>query len=144
MPGTSEAHAHAVLIVEDGSDAREALALLLELNGYRVAAVSGGREALEMMRTLGYRPCVVLLDLIMPNMDGFTFRQHQLASPELAAIPIVALTGHEGMRRHALDQGFEAALLKPTAVEDVLATIETHCPVTRGGRAVAGLQPRRV
>src|SRR5688572_2413738 len=105
-------HAHSLLLVEDSDDERESLVMLLELAGYRVDAVRSALQALHLMLTLGLRPCTVVADIIMPGMDGLTFRAELLKHAELAAIPIVALTGHEGLRRHAVDNGFAAGLLK--------------------------------
>src|SRR4030095_7248721 len=113
LRGWQRAHQHVVLIVEDSDDTRESMRMLFELNGYRVAAVANGLEALHLMETLRFRPCIIVADLLMAKMDGLTFRTEQLKHPELAAIPVVAVTGHEGLRRHALDMDFSAALLKP-------------------------------
>lgn len=118
-------HRHSVLVLEDRTDSREALRLLLESQGYEVTAAANGVEALQSMQT--FRPCVAIADIIMPNMDGLSFRQELLKSAEMAAIPVVALTGHEGLRRHALDEGFAAALLKPARPEELTALVAGHC-----------------
>jgi len=126
-------HEHTVLVVDDSNDTRESLGLLLEMHGCRVAPASGGPEALHLMLTLGMRPCVVLLDLIMPRMDGLTFQKEQRKHPAIAAIPLIAVTGHEGLRRHALDVGFAAAVLKPCDFDELLGLIEEHCAATAPG-----------
>ena len=118
-------HRHSVLVLEDIADSREALTLLLQSQGYEVAAAANGVEALRTMQT--FRPCVAIADLIMPTMDGLSFRQELLKHAEVAAIPVVALTGHEGLRRHALSEGFAAALLKPARPEDLTALVAGHC-----------------
>ena len=71
-----------VLIVEDDSDIREFMELLLADAGYDTMSAENGSRALERMRAR--RPCLVLLDLAMPVMDGWEFRERQLADPELA------------------------------------------------------------
>lgn len=97
-----------VLIVEDSDDARESLALLVELEGRHVIKASDGMEALRMVRTGQARPCAIVLDLLMPGMDG--------------------LTGHERARREALAMGCTAALLKPAKPAELLRLIGHHCP----------------
>jgi CheY-like chemotaxis protein len=112
-------------VLEDIADSREALTLLLESHGYQVTAAANGAEALRTMRT--FRPCVAIADIIMPTMDGLSFRQEMLKSAEMAAIPVVALTGHEGLRRHALTEGFAAALLKPARPDELAAAVAGYC-----------------
>jgi CheY-like chemotaxis protein len=124
-------HQHVVLVVEDSDVARESLGLLLQMEGHRVATAPTGLEALHLMHTLRFRPCVIVADLIMPKMDGLTLRTEQQKYPELAAIPIIALTGHEGLRRHALDTGFAAGLLKPCDFGELFALIGQTCRETR-------------
>jgi two-component system, OmpR family, response regulator len=131
-------HRHSVLVLEDIPDSREALTLLLEAEGYEVTAAANGAEALRSMQT--FRPCVAIADIIMPTMDGLSFRQELLKHAEVATIPVVALTGHEGLRRHALDEGFAAALLKPARPEELKALVAGHCP--KSGPAQGSGKPR--
>jgi CheY-like chemotaxis protein len=119
------AHRHSVLVLEDIADSREALKLLLESEGFEVTVTADGIEALEAVRT--FRPCVAIADIIMPKMDGLSFRQEMLKHADMAAIPVVAVTGHEGLRRHALTEGFAAAVLKPVRPEELTALIAGHC-----------------
>ena len=126
--GGATRHRHVVLIVEDSDVARESLGLLFQMEDCGVATAPTGLEALHLMLTLGFRPCVVVADLIMPKMDGLSFRAEQLKHPEVAGVPVIALTGHEGLRRHALDNGFAAALLKPCDFGALLEVVESHCP----------------
>ena len=79
-----------VLIVEDDDDSREMLELLLSSNEYETMSARNGAEALEQMRQR--RPCLVLLDLQMPVMTGWEFREEQLKDPELADVPVVCVT----------------------------------------------------
>ena len=80
-----------ILIVDDDMDIRATLADLLQDEGYTVSAVANGREALAYLREHLFTS-VVLLDLMMPVMDGFQFRAEQKNDPQLASIPIVAMT----------------------------------------------------
>lgn len=81
-----------ILLVEDDDAARDALSMLLSDAGYSVAAVGNGIEALRHLRESSELPCVIVLDLIMPRMDGWEFRARQQADPELAGIPVVVIT----------------------------------------------------
>jgi CheY-like chemotaxis protein len=83
-------HKHTVLIVEDDRDLREMLDLLLSTSGYETMTAPNGAVALEQMRER--KPCLVLLDLMMPVMNGWDFRQYQRADPDLSAIPVVCIS----------------------------------------------------
>ena len=79
-----------VLIVEDDTDVREMMDLLLTSIGYRTATAANGAIALDRIRQ--ERPCMVLLDLMMPVMTGWEFRERQLADPTLASIPVLCMS----------------------------------------------------
>jgi CheY-like chemotaxis protein len=79
-----------VLIVEDDTDVREMMDLLLTSIGYRTVTAANGAVALERLRE--DRPCMVLLDLMMPVMTGWEFRERQLADPKLASIPVLCMS----------------------------------------------------
>src|SRR5262245_30059499 len=84
-------HAHRVLVVEDNGGARDSLVMLLQAEGFEAEGVENGREALHVLRG-GYDACLILLDLMMPIMDGWAFRVEQRHDPELADIPVAVLT----------------------------------------------------
>src|SRR5262245_62354165 len=96
MPTQSVAH-YPVLIVEDDADLRDMMAQLLSMQGFKAATVANGREALDYLRS-GSRPDLILLDLMMPVMDGWEFRRQQVADPELAGVPVVILSAVEAPR----------------------------------------------
>jgi CheY-like chemotaxis protein len=112
-----------VLLVEDDVDVREAVTDTLEDAGYRVIAARHGQEALEVLRNGGPRPCLILLDLMMPVMDGWQFRDLQSKDPELADIPVVALSAHGGL--HAL--GAADHLRKPVQLRALMDVVERFC-----------------
>jgi CheY-like chemotaxis protein len=87
-----------VLLVEDDDDIRIDLAELLEHEGFAVTCAAHGRDALSALHRRP-RPHVILLDLMMPEMDGWAFRSRQLADESLAAIPVLLLTasGHDSV-----------------------------------------------
>ena len=80
-----------VLLVEDDAAIRESLAELLQDEGFDLLLAANGQEALEILRR-GASPAAILLDLMMPVMDGWDFRQAQLEDPELRGIPVVVVS----------------------------------------------------
>ena len=88
-----------VLIVEDDADCREELEIALSRAGYGVVTAADGREALQRLRTTFPRPSLILLDWMMPGMDGMTFLSHQASDPRYAAIPVVVVSAVASMAR---------------------------------------------
>src|ERR1051325_2493173 len=80
-----------ILVVDDDADIRESLREVLEDEGYQVSCVANGLEALRHLRQ-GNRPCVILLDLTMPVMDGWQFRREQKQDATISDIPLVVIT----------------------------------------------------
>src|SRR6266581_4459159 len=95
-PGTNK-HCP-VLIVEDDSDLREMMAQLLTLEGFQAATVANGREALEYLNSVDRQPDVILLDLMMPVMDGWEFRRRQQADPAVSDVPVIVLSALDPAR----------------------------------------------
>jgi signal transduction histidine kinase len=110
-----------LLVVEDDADIREALDGLLSMEGFHVAGCSNGREALEWLRG-SPRPDVILLDLMMPVMDGWQFRVAQKEDPELSTIPVLALSADATAKAAAIDA--DAYLRKPVDYETLVDTID--------------------
>jgi CheY-like chemotaxis protein len=91
MDPLSPANGHTILIVDDDADIRAVLSEFLELEGYTTAGASNGLDALTYLHEHP-RPSVILLDLMMPIMNGFQFRDAQQRDPEVASIPVVVMT----------------------------------------------------
>ncbi len=115
------ASGRSLLVIEDDSDIREALDGLLSMEGFRVTGCSNGREALEWLR-ISPKPDLILLDLMMPIMDGWQFRVVQKDDPELATIPVLALSADSTAKAAAIDA--EAYLKKPVDYDTLIATID--------------------
>ena len=80
-----------ILVVEDTLDTRESLAFILRHKGYEVRTAADGQEALEQLKA-GARPDLILLDLMMPTMDGWEFTNRLRQHPALASIPVVVVS----------------------------------------------------
>jgi two-component system chemotaxis response regulator CheY len=111
-----------VLVVEDDPDTREALTEILQEEGYQVSAASQGEEALARLRG-PVPPRVVILDLMMPVMDGFEFRVRQMEDPEIAGIPVIVLSCGEDLQRKAAALGMVVCLPKPVDVTRLLEVV---------------------
>jgi CheY-like chemotaxis protein len=119
--------AQPVLIVDDDLDILEALAELLESEGYAVTTVTDGQAALSCLRG-GLRPCVILLDLMMPGMNGWDFRAEQMKDAELRDIPVVVVTAAavtEAALRAQL--GDISLVYKPPMHDELVSVVRRHC-----------------
>ena len=108
-----------VLIVEDERAARTGMEKILALAGYAPVSAANGQEALELLRA-GVPASVILLDLIMPIMDGWAFRREQLRDPRLAHIPVIVLSA----LHHGWVEGVPPTLPKPINVKQLLAELD--------------------
>jgi CheY-like chemotaxis protein len=112
-----------VLLVEDDPDVRSTLADILSLEGFDVEATEDGDTALELLRA-GRRPDVILLDLMMPRMNGWQFRASQETDPELARIPVVVLSAQGSLAPEQEAKLHAAAFLKkPIEVPQLVDTL---------------------
>ncbi len=117
-------HLNHILIIEDHDPTREALVILLEAAGYRVTAAAHGQEALDLLMN-SEPPSLILLDLVMPVMDGRTFRKYQLQSPALASIPVIVLSAEDDLARTSAALGTAGYFLKPIEIEVLLEAIRS-------------------
>jgi CheY-like chemotaxis protein len=113
MPACAEGP---ILIVDDHANAREALRELLEIAGSTVVTAEDGAVALRRLRD-GLAPCLILLDLMMPNKDGFTFHRECRADPDLAMIPIVVYSGIHNVHYAALEMGVVGYFQQPVQID---------------------------
>jgi CheY-like chemotaxis protein len=123
-----------ILIVEDNADARDALRMLLELDGHTVEAVAEGQQALEVARAKD--PDIALVDIGLPGIDGYEIARRVRARGTRRPV-LIALTGYGQPedRRRATDAGFDDMLVKPvdpTALTNLIATLEIPGRGSRG------------
>ncbi len=112
-----------ILVVDDDQGALEALSDILEYEGYSVIRASNGMQALERLHDSVPRPELIILDLLMPVMDGWEFRQRQKQDPELAQIPVLVVTAI------GTTAGIDAVRIihKPIDVDALLRTVSQLC-----------------
>ncbi|HYD48579.1 MAG TPA: response regulator [Terriglobales bacterium] len=115
-----------VLVIDDQPDLRTSLADFIRDHGYGVETAANGWEALQKLRA-GLRPCIIVMDLMMPEMNGFMFRTQQMLDPQLANIPVVAHSGVRELSRYAQLLEANAYIEKPAELEYVMSVIRKHC-----------------
>ena len=131
-PESEREAAPTVLIAEDHDDSRDALGTLLDAFGYRVVFATNGAEAVE--RALAALPNLILMDMMMPRVDGFAATRALRADARFEAVPIIAITAMEGARGDVLAAGCDDVVVKPI---DVRAFLEKVREWLRTGRAAA-------
>ena len=132
-PGTSNGmeqkhtQSRAVLLVEDDPDIREAIGDVLAEEGYDVSVADTGLTALDRLQRAPL-PDVILLDLMMPVMDGWQFRARQSQHPEWKAIPVIVLSAVGNTQEKAASIGASGCLRKPLDIDELLDMIERVMP----------------
>ncbi|HEU4325955.1 MAG TPA: response regulator [Roseiflexaceae bacterium] len=121
-----------ILVVDDDATMRSLFKLMLESAGYQVLSAGSAPDALALLRSLDKPPALILLDLMMPGMTGWDFREVQLEDPALADIPVVVLSAMNDLPTRAEDLGISEAIQKPMPVMELLAVVARYCPSPRG------------
>jgi CheY-like chemotaxis protein len=116
-----------VLIVDDDPDIRDTIAEVLTDNHFPSIGVENGAAALDQLRSDAEPPCVILLDMMMPVMDGRAFRIAQRDDPSLSNIPVVVLSAHASGERSVRELHVDAFLRKPVDLQTLLDTIGRYC-----------------
>ena len=113
-----------VLVVDDDVSAQEGLSELLHTKGYTVLQAENGQIALDVLKKMPHLPCLIVLDLAMPVMDGRGFLKQRALDPILRDIPVVVVSGN--VCKVPLE-GIAAYLCKPVKVERLIEVIDQHC-----------------
>jgi len=112
-----------VLVIDDDEDMREMLADYIRNAGYSAVTASDGREAIARLHEV--RPELILLDVVMPGMDGACFREQQRRNPHWISIPTIVMTGKSD--EPVLDVAIEDVLRKPANAKRILELVAAHC-----------------
>jgi CheY-like chemotaxis protein len=116
-----EATIATVLVAEDHLDSRDAMRALLEAFGYNVIVAVNGREAVEM--ALSHRPDLILMDIMMPELDGFEATRELRRHTEVSGTPIIAVTAMEGAQQLAIQAGANDYVRKPIEIRGLIAKV---------------------
>jgi CheY-like chemotaxis protein len=119
-PNSGAERTASVLVVDDSKDMRDLLREVLDSAGWQVKVASTGQRAMRLMAS--QRPDVVLIDLLMPGMNGFTLRSAMLRDPRLASIPVIILSAYWARPSETLDAA--AVLPKPVNIDRLLETLD--------------------
>ena len=125
-----------ILVAEDHLDSRDALKTLLEAVGYDVVVATDGRQAVA--RALEKHPALILMDMMMPEMDGLAATRTLRQQAEMREVPILALTALDGVRERVLAAGCDDYITKPIDLPVFLKKLEQWLAAGRGGERVTG------
>jgi len=118
---------HRIFVVDDEEGIRESIVEFLDEQGYHAVGAADGQDALDKLAVPDGRPCLILLDLMMPVMDGRTFREEQLRTPDIAAIPVVVFSAYRDLTKIAAELHAAGCLAKPLRLSDLLRLVQQHC-----------------
>ena len=124
VTGTDVMHTHTILVVEDEDESRQVLMQILELEGFNAVGASNGVEAMDYLHTSDL-PCLIILDLLMPVMNGRQFRNALLQVAELAKIPVVVVSALDSSV--VSDLGVVRAFRKPLDIDALLRIVRENC-----------------
>jgi len=120
-----------ILIVEDDPDSREMFIELLRGGGYFVFAAANGKDAMKFL-VGNSLPDAILLDMFMPEMDGWQFRRVQETDPRLAAVPVIVVSAVGAAQNSAVQAGAVGFFQKPVATDELLNAIARLWPAEAG------------
>jgi len=118
---------HRILLVEDDDDVAGAMVAVLEGEGYSVVRARDGEDALRALRE-GLAPCLIVLDILMPRMDGIEFRRVQRSDPSMSHIPVVVVSGVANMLDDIRAMGVARCFRKPVDFDELLGVVTELCP----------------
>jgi CheY-like chemotaxis protein len=120
-------HQHPILVVEDDEDIRESLLDLLSDHGYDAIGARDGRDALNTLSHAKVLPCLIVLDLMMPVMDGKEFRDEQLRDPTISKIPVLVISAYHDAEVRARSLNTQMAMKKPLDLDRFLDLVQQSC-----------------
>lgn len=114
-----------ILIIDDDQGIREAVQEFLEMEGFLVKTAVNGEDGLRVLRQM--RPDLILLDLMMPTMNGFEFRERQLAEQIEVDVPLVLMSADSQIEKKQAQAGILDCLRKPMDVNELLDKLHKYC-----------------
>ena len=117
-----------VLVVEDDPDVRSTIVEVLERRGARTAAACNGLEAMEYLNRATVMPRLILLDLMMPVMDGRQFRLEQQQEPRWRDVPVILMTAHGNFAQEVTSMGLAGGVRKPFQLAALFALVDPYRP----------------
>ena len=115
------------MVVEDDRAIRNILVELLEDNNYQAVGAANGQIAIDTLRAAHAKPCLILLDVMMPVMDGWEFRDIQRQDPALSTVPVIVFTAHASIKDVTRRMGVDTVLRKPVDLDDVMSVVHKYC-----------------
>jgi CheY-like chemotaxis protein len=112
-----------ILVVEDDDNIRDTVRQILELEGYKVHVAENGKRAIEVLENLKY-PCLILLDLMMPVMNGWQFLEARKKNTVIADLPVIVVSA---VGEQAQGAGATEIMRKPPDIDSLLETVSHHC-----------------
>lgn len=129
MGSATDGHRHAVLVVEDDSDTLTALVVYLDRAGFTVEATNSAESALDRLRA-GFAPCALVVDVLLPDRDGWWLVEAIREIPSLVTIPVVFYSGVQRRdEERARELGIAAYLVKPSDPRAIATALAEHCPI---------------
>jgi CheY-like chemotaxis protein len=125
MPNVKTTDHPLVLVVDDDPDVRNSISQLLDAKRYSTIQAENGQKALEILKATPSVPCLIVLDLVMPVMDGYQFLSLRAQDPTLRDIPVVVISGNS--RAGATLKEIDAYLTKPVNIDRLIDVIDQHC-----------------
>lgn len=117
-----------ILIVDDYADIRDTLRYILEAAGYDVATAADGLDALKKLEEIS--PELIIMDVMMPRMDGYQFIQELRRLAQFAKVPVIAVTAHDVNSDDLPDLDVQASLAKPFELDELLTTVGRFLPAS--------------
>ncbi len=116
-----------ILIIDDDQGIRDALSELFEMEGYKVELAENGNEGLKCLRSMSSGPDLILLDLMMPNMDGFQFREKQKAEALKLDVPVILMSADGQLKDKQILAGVTDHLRKPMDIAEAIEIVKRYC-----------------
>ena len=126
-----------ILVVDDDPAIRDVLVQVLEDEGHHAVSAANGREALQHLENTHEHTCLILLDLMMPDMSGTDFVVSQRRNSQLANIPVVIVSADHRVSDAARSLAVDGFVQKPIDLNWLIETVERHCPIAPHEAATA-------